>query len=766
MRRRSDIIWSIVIVLIVAVAVWVVTNPNLPIRLGLDLQGGLQVLLEADVPEDVDVTAEAMDTARQIIDRRVNAIGVTEPLVQVEGARRILIELPGIEDPQEALSLIQETALLEFVDTGDQSLPAGLCIRTNLNEGQPSRCETEATNGGATFEPPTFTTILTGAGLREAGVDTDQLGQYFVTFTLTEEGGQIFGEHTAANQGRFLTIVLDKEVVSSPQINAAINDSGVISGNFTLEEAQRLATQLKFGSLPVPLRIESTRQVGATLGEQSIEASIRAGIIGVIVVLLFMLIYYRLPGVLADVALIIYVLLSFAVFRAVGVTLTLPAITGFLLSTGMAVDANVLVFERIKEEMRKGAHLEDAIETGFSRAWNSIRDSNVATLVICLILWTFGRNFGASAVEGFAVTLAIGVFISMFTAVLVTRTLVRVVLGRGAARLQGRKELLGIYESVGGHSMRFVYHIIENRRRYFVFSAVLLGLGLAAMLFSLATTGSPFRVGVDFRSGTRFEVQFEEPVTENDIRDVFAEFGLTSPSIIALRGGELVNAWQVRTEVVTPDVAQAIIDDLDQISPLRPGTSQFTSVSPSVGDEVTRAAIIAVIFSAIVVLVYIMFVFRQVPNTFRYGTTAVIALVHDLLLVLGFGAITGVLLGWEVDALFLTAVLTVAGFSLQDTIVLFDRMRENIARRPFEKIDLIANRSIVETIHRSLVTQLNAMFVMVAILLFGGVSIRPFIATLFIGLLCGTYSSIFIAVPLLVTWEERLISRARAAVSQ
>ena len=192
----------------------------------------------------------------------------------------------------------------------------------------------------------------------------------------------------------------------------------------------------------------------------------------------------------------------------------------------------------------------------------------------------------------------------------------------------------------------------------------------------------------------------------------------------------------------------------------------MTSVSPTVGNEVTRAAIIAVVFSAVVVLVYIMFVFRQVPNTFRYGTTAVIALVHDLMLVLGFGAITGVLLGWEVDALFLTAVLTVAGFSLQDTIVLFDRMRENIARRPFEKIDLIANRSIVETIHRSLVTQLNAMFVMVAILLFGGVSIRPFIATLFFGLLCGTYSSIFIAVPLLVTWEERLLSRARAAVSQ
>ena len=444
MRRRSDIFWSIIIVLIVAAAVWVLTNPRFPVRLGLDLQGGLQVLLEADVPDDETVTAEAMDTASQIIDRRVNAIGVTEPLVQVEGDRRILIELPGIEDPQEALSLIQETALLEFVDTGDISLPPGLCLRTDLNEGQPSRCETTAGGAASGDEPPTFTTILTGAGLREAAVDTDQLGQYFVNFELTEEGGVIFGQHTAANQGRYLTIVLDKEVISSPVISAAISDRGTISGAFTLEEAQRLATQLRFGSLPVPLRIESTRQVGATLGEQSVAASIRAGVIGVIVVLLFMLIYYRLPGVLADMALIVYVLLSLAVFKGLGVTLTLPAITGFLLSTGMAVDANVLVFERIKEEIRRGAHLEDAIETGFSRAWQSIRDSNVATLVICFILWTFGRNFGASAVEGFAVTLAIGVFISMFTAVLVTRTLVRMVLGRAANRLQGRKGLLGI----------------------------------------------------------------------------------------------------------------------------------------------------------------------------------------------------------------------------------------------------------------------------------------------------------------------------------
>lgn len=311
--------------------------------------------------------------------------------------------------------------------------------------------------------------------------------------------------------------------------------------------------------------------------------------------------------------------------------------------------------------------------------------------------------------------------------------------------------------------MSFVYHIVKNRRRYFIFSAILLALGLIAMIASTAMTGSPFRVGVDFRSGTRFEIQFDEPVTENQIRDVFAEYGLTSPSIIALRGENLENAWQVRGEFVAPETAQAILDSLGSIAPLRQEASQVTSVSAAIGNEVTRAAIIAVAFSAVVILFYIVIVFRQVPNTFRYGTTAVIALVHDLFIVLGFAAITGLLLGWEVDALFLTAVLTIAGFSLQDTIVLFDRMRENIARRPFEKIDLIANRSIVETIHRSFVTQLNAMFVMVAILLFGGVSIRPFIATLFVGLLLGTYSSIFIAVPLLVTWEERISARGRAA---
>lgn len=441
-----DYVWLVVIVIVLIAGIWIIQNPNYPIMRGLDLQGGLQVLMVADVPDDEDITADQMDTARQIIDRRVNALGVTEPLVQTEGDRRILVELPGISDTEDAIALIQETALLEFIDTGSTPLPEGMCVRTTHDDG-PSRCEfapgqpiTEEVDNPA----PTFDTVITGAALRQANAESGQFGDFYVSFNLQPEEVDAFEQFTRENQGQFLTIVLDKEVISSPQISAVISEAGTITGNFTLEDAQRLALQLRFGSLPVPLRIDSTRQVGATLGEQSIEASIRAGAIGLVVVLLFMFLYYRLAGGLADIALLVYAVLNIAIFMFIPITLTLPAITGFLLSTGMAVDANVLVFERMKEELRKGASMREAIATGFDRAWTSIRDSNLATLVICFILWIFGRNFGASTVQGFAYTLAIGVLISMFTAVFVTRTLVRFVMGSSFSWASNKKMMIGV----------------------------------------------------------------------------------------------------------------------------------------------------------------------------------------------------------------------------------------------------------------------------------------------------------------------------------
>ncbi|MEJ2751149.1 MAG: protein translocase subunit SecF [Candidatus Promineifilaceae bacterium] len=303
-------------------------------------------------------------------------------------------------------------------------------------------------------------------------------------------------------------------------------------------------------------------------------------------------------------------------------------------------------------------------------------------------------------------------------------------------------------------SFDFFFNLVENRRKYYTFSAILIGLGIAAMVYSYVTTGSIFQLGVDFRSGTRYEVQFTDPVTEDQIREVFTDAGVNNPSVIALRGEDLQNAWQIRAEFATPEESQAIVDTLEQLSPVIPGTLNVQSVSPTVGQEVTRAAFLAIGVAAIAILFYIMLVFRQVPNSFRYGASAVTAMIHDLFIIFGFAAITGVLLGWEVDALFLTAVLTVAGFSLQDTIVTFDRIRENISKRPFERYEKLVNRSVLETIHRSLATQMNAMFILVAILLFGGASIKPFIAVLLVGLLSGTYSSIFIATPMLVSWEK------------
>ena len=440
-QERNDFVWLVVILGLIALGVWLTLNDDFPLKQGLDLQGGVQVLMEADVPADQEILAEDMDTVRQIINQRINGLGVAEAQVQIEGDRRILVELPGVSDTQSAVNLISDTALLEFIATGNQPLLPGVCVRTSENEGQPSRCELLRP---LSADAPLYETVLMGSDLASAEVSSDILGQYQVAFEVKPAAAPLLEQFTSQHTGEFMTIVLDKQVISSPQIQAVISDAGVINGQFTLEEAQTLALQLRYGSLPVPLVLASTRQVGATLGEASVENSIRAGTIGLSVVLLFMLVYYRLPGGLADVALLIYALLNLAVFKRLGVTMTLPAITGFLLSTGMAVDANILVFERMKEELRQGRGIPEAVAAGFDRAWTSIRDSNVATLVICMILWGFARNFGASTVEGFAITLAIGVLISMFTAVIVTRTLVRLIISRGAGWLDKRRSLLGV----------------------------------------------------------------------------------------------------------------------------------------------------------------------------------------------------------------------------------------------------------------------------------------------------------------------------------
>jgi preprotein translocase SecF subunit len=309
-----------------------------------------------------------------------------------------------------------------------------------------------------------------------------------------------------------------------------------------------------------------------------------------------------------------------------------------------------------------------------------------------------------------------------------------------------------------------MFHFVQRRRIYFAISGTLIFISIGVMLFSLVNTGVPFRLGVDFLSGTRFEVEFDERATEGSIRDVFNKFGISNPDVTSLGDPEIASIWQIRSEFVSPQEAQAILELMSaEIAPVKFGSSSVQSVSAAVGAEVTRAAIVAVAVAAVIILFYIMFSFRQVPNSIRYGACAVAAMLHDLIIIFGFIALMGLFLNWEVDALFLTAALTVAGFSLQDTIVVFDRIRENKRKRPQENYDLLVNRSVLETVHRSVATQLSAMFILVALLLFGGESIKPFIAVLFVGLLSGTYSSIFNAVPLLVSWEKGEIPLLRTA---
>ncbi|MBN1963643.1 MAG: protein translocase subunit SecD [Anaerolineae bacterium] len=482
---RNHAIWLVVIVVIAFVSAWI-SLPNsgihidlngdgeyeidraIEIRPGLDLQGGLRVLLAADLPPD-QIGSGDMETARRIVENRVNALGVVEPVVQLqEGANRIIVELPGISDPDVAIATIRETGLLEFVDfsgiTDTLSWEGVRVLTTAQLEQQVARQDDQATatetpDATATSEPAAepaqqaqvnprtgqpFVTVMTGAGLQSAIAQVDQLGsEWIVNFTLNSDGAALFGPFTSAHVGQPLAIVLDGVVISAPVIRQALTDGGSISGGFTQDEAQSLAVQLRYGALPVPLRVESTESVGPTLGQISIDRSIRAGVIGVITVLVFMLLYYRVPGFAADLALLMFALMNFALFKFIPVTLTLPAITGFLISIGTAVDGNILIFERIKEELRAGRRLDLAVKAGFDRAWTSIRDSNLSTIIICAILYLFGSTFGAGAVRGFAVTLGLGLVLNLFTAIIVTRTLLVWILRWTGDLLARRAWLLG-----------------------------------------------------------------------------------------------------------------------------------------------------------------------------------------------------------------------------------------------------------------------------------------------------------------------------------
>lgn len=430
-----------------------------PAREGIDLQGGLQVVLEADPPAGQKVDKNTLEGTRSTLERRVNGLGVSEPVIQTQGNNRIVVELPGVDNPQQAVGILQQTALLEIIDPKGTFLPEGTIVNTSLGssrqaqDGTPEASPVGGTPGatpkaspvaspaaspvaGTTNDAngPMYDTIISGADLSDAFITTDQSGiGHVVGFRLRGGAAGKFYKFTSTHLGQPMSIVIDKQVISSPRINGAISNEGIIQG-VPPAKVSDLVVQLKAGALNVPLKVIQNRTVGPSLGQDSIDRSIIAGIIGLGAVALFMIAYYRLPGILSVVALLIYTAVTFAIFKLVPVTLTLAGIAGFILSIGMAVDANVLIFARLKEELRQGRSLTNAIEAGFDHAWPSIRDSNISTMITTFILYLFGNYTGTSIITGFAITLFIGVAVSMFTAITVTRTFLRLLVNSGAAK--------------------------------------------------------------------------------------------------------------------------------------------------------------------------------------------------------------------------------------------------------------------------------------------------------------------------------------------
>ncbi|HVP20883.1 MAG TPA: protein translocase subunit SecD [Anaerolineaceae bacterium] len=462
MNRNS---WTMLLIgLILIFAIWIVSPLNTGINvlgftrsgtqpLGLDLRGGLQVILQASPPPgQTSIDPQSLQDTKQILANRSNALGVSEITFQVSGNNRIVGEFPGLTNTDQVIAALKQVGQLAFIPMGNERLQEGSTVAVDYNKtwsaaqpygtatqaatptGQPGATSTPKAETSATPAPtetPTkiYYPLMTGTALSSVAVTTDSLGKYEISFVLKDQYKQIFGDFTANHVNEILGIVLDNKLISAPSINSAIPDGkGVIQGSFTYESANALAINLRYGSLPVALTVIESRAVGATLGQDSINKSILAGIIGLTLVIILMLVNYRLPGFIAVLALGVYAMINLALFKLIPVTLSLPGIAGFVLSIGMAVDANILIFERLKEELRAGRQLHTAIDLAWRRAWPSIRDSNISTLITCLILFIFGSTYGASFVSGFAVNLALGVGVSLFTAIIVTRTFLHVAL--------------------------------------------------------------------------------------------------------------------------------------------------------------------------------------------------------------------------------------------------------------------------------------------------------------------------------------------------
>jgi SecD/SecF fusion protein len=703
------------------------------INLGLDLQGGMHLLLKVDTSALAPEAREgAAERALEVIRNRIDQFGVRETSIQKQGADEIVVQLPGVTERQRAIDIIGKTALLEFklVSADSEKLrqalagtvPDGLELKYAQDENEPLLLEKQA--------------ALTGDSLSNALVrfsQEDVLSEPIVGLQFNAAGAKKFAEITSANVGRRLAIVLDGKVQSAPRIKEAIpSGEAVITGRFDIEQAQDLALILRVGALPAPMRIEEERTVGPLLGQDSINKGVRASLIGGIAVIAFMTVYYLAAGVISSIALLLNLLLILGglgalptMFAGISATLTLPGIAGIALSLGMAVDANVLINERIREELALGRNLRQAIANGYSKAFSAIFDSNLTTLIAAFLLF----QFGTGPIRGFAVTLTIGLIASVFTAVVVTRVIFEMLIAAGLL-----KDSLPMLRLIGETKFDF----IAKRKFFYALSLLVIGVGM----FSYFKQGEK-AFGIDFAGGQLQEYSFKSPPQIEAVRQALKEVGLADAVIQQFKDNPkavLIRTAEDKTTLLTDKLKEKFPDQDVQVL-------RIERVGPVAGRHLKTKALQALIWSLAGILVYVAFRFKH----FNFAVAGVIALLHDVAVTLGALALTG----RQIDLLSVTAFLTIAGYSINDTIVIYDRVRENA--RLFRKLSLreLINLSVNQCLGRTLLTSGVTLLTVIAMFVWGGEVLSSFAFALLVGFISGVYSTVFIASPLVLAWSGK-----------
>ena len=669
---------------------------DMSIPLGLDLSGGVSITYQV---VDENPSAEDMSDTIYKLQKRVDSYSTEASVYQV-GDDRITVEIPGVQDANEILE-----------DLGNP--------------------------GSLEFQMPDGSVFMTGDMVEDAqgATATDRYGnkQYIVSLKLTDEGAKIFGEVTSENIGKNLPIVYDGETISYPQVQSAITGGEAqITGMSSFEEADNLATQIRIGSLSLQLSELESSVVGAQLGSQAIASSLKAGAIGLAIVMVFMIVMYAAPGIAASLALAIYTTLVIATLYLFDITLTLPGIAGIILGIGMAVDANVIVFARIREEIATGKSVQTSMKIGFQKAMSAILDGNITTLIASVVLMALGSG----TVKGFAYTLMIGIILSLFTAMVVTRYILYSLyaLGLKSEKLYGRAKERKSIDFIGKKAV------------FFTISGIIIAAGLISMGVHSATEGKALNYGLDFMGGTSTTADFGKDMTIEDIENDIVPYveKVTGDSDVQATKVEGTTQVTIKTRTLSLDERQELEDTLAENCDVDASTITSQSISSTISGEMRSDALKAVIVSCIFMLLYIWFRFKDI----RFAASAILALVHDVLVVITVYALVRI----SVGSTFIACVLTIVGYSINDTIVIFDRIRENLAlktgKQTAEDLREIANKSLTQTLSRSINTSITTFIMVVMLYILGVASIRDFSLPLMAGLVCGAYSSICIATEL------------------